>query len=97
MTWKAQNIITSVFSPLLFAGMIVAYVYSNINKVARVFMYILWILALISNIVGVVVNAIQLYQGRKEAHTGAYLGLVISLIVQLLIAMLMVFTLITIT
>jgi hypothetical protein len=96
MTWKAQNIITTVFSPLLFIGMIIAYVYSNINKVAHVFMYILWGLALVSNITGVVVNTIELYKTRKAPHTGTYIGLIGSLILQLLIAILMIFTLVSV-
>jgi hypothetical protein len=97
MTWKAQNIITTVFSPLLFAGMIIAYVYSNRNKVAHVFMYILWVLALISNITGAIVNAIEFKSTKDESSTGAFIGLVTSFLLQLLIAILMVFTLVSIT
>ncbi len=97
MTWKAQNIVTTVFSPLLFIGMIVAYVYSNINKVAKVFMYILWPLALISNMTGIVVNIIEFKSTKENSTTGAFMALIISFLVQLIIAILMIFTLVTIT
>ena len=86
MTWKAQNIITSVFSLPLLIGAIIAYRFSSVNKVANVFKYILWILAFISNALGVIFNVIELYKSRKESHGGAFIGLIVSAIIQLLFA-----------
>jgi predicted benzoate:H+ symporter BenE len=66
MAWKIQNILSNVLSPLLFIGMIVAYVYSELNKVGNAFFYILLVGTVISTISGTIVNIMELNDTRKN-------------------------------
>jgi hypothetical protein len=95
MAWKAQNIITSIFSPLLFIGMIIAYVYSEVSKTANVFFYLLLICTIISNIVGIIVNLMQIKDTHEHSSKAASGLMIFTTILQALITVLIVVAMIS--
>ncbi len=90
MGWKTQNIITSIFSPLLFIGTVVAYIYSDINKVANAFFYILLIGTIISNISGIIVNLMEIKDTKDNYSKAAFGSMIFTTILQIIITIIII-------